>query len=61
MFLLLVQRIFGPRSFVPSVLLPDSYNYYRVVQKPADLSKSIEEGGCFECVICMTDISYTGK
>lgn len=59
--ILVLQRIFGPRYFIPASLLPDSYNYYRVVQKPSDLAKGIEEGGCFECVICMTDISYTGK
>ena len=45
------QRIRGPRWFVPWVLLPHVYNYYRSV--PVD-----EEAGVTnECVICMAEIS----
>ena len=45
--LMLSQKKWGPRWFVPWVLLPNVYNYYRNV--PSDP----EAGESLECVICM--------
>lgn len=47
--LLLTQKKFGPRWFVPWICLPNVYNYYRKV----DLD---EEFGVPECVVCMADL-----
>jgi len=45
--LMFSQKKLGPRWFVPWLLLPHVYNYYRAV--PTDP----EQGGSRECVICM--------
>tara|TARA_A100001015_G_scaffold244631_1_gene280226 strand:+ start:162 stop:521 length:360 start_codon:yes stop_codon:yes gene_type:complete len=48
-FLMLTQRKWGARWFVPWVCLPHVYNYYRAVE--VDL-----ESGVPECVICMMEL-----
>jgi hypothetical protein len=48
--LLLTQKKFGPRWFVPWMCLPHVYNYYRKI----DLVD--EEFGVPECVVCMSEI-----
>ena len=45
--LMISQKRWGPRWFVPWILLPNVYNYYRNV--PNDP----EHGDAIECVICM--------
>ena len=47
--LLLSQKLFGPRWFVPWVCLPHVYNYYRKIDMD-------EEFGVPECVVCMSEI-----
>jgi hypothetical protein len=47
--LLLAQRLFGPRCFVPWIFLPHVYNYYRKIDMD-------EEFGVPECVVCMSEI-----
>lgn len=47
--LMLSQKRFGPRWFVPWMFLPNVYNYYRRI----DLD---EEFGVPECVVCMAEI-----
>ena len=49
MCVIVLQRRFGPRWFVPWICLPHVYNYYRVVLPD-------EEHGAPECVICMNEI-----
>jgi hypothetical protein len=48
-FLLITQRMFGPRWFVPWICLPHVYNYYRKIEMD-------EEFGVPECVVCMSEI-----
>lgn len=47
--LLVTQRMFGPRWFVPWMCLPHVYNYYRKIDVD-------EEFGVPECVVCMSEI-----
>ena len=47
--ILLTQKRFGPRWFVPWIFLPHVYNYYRKVDMD-------EEFGVPECVVCMSEI-----
>ena len=47
--IMLTQKRFGPRWFVPWICLPNVYNYYRRI----DLD---EEFGVPECVVCMAEI-----
>jgi hypothetical protein len=47
--LMLTQRRYGPRWFVPWMCLPNVYNYYRRVELD-------EEFGVPECVVCMGEI-----
>ena len=47
--LLLTQKMFGPRWFVPWMCLPNVYNYYRKIDVD-------EEFGVPECVVCMSEI-----
>ena len=47
--LLVTQKMFGPRWFVPWMCLPHVYNYYRKIELD-------EEFGVPECVVCMSEI-----
>ena len=47
--ILLTQKRFGPRWFVPWIFLPNVYNYYRKVELD-------EEFGVPECVVCMAEL-----
>ena len=52
--LLLTQRKFGPRWFVPWMCLPHVYNYYRKIELD-------EEFGVPECVVCMSEIDLKNE
>lgn len=43
---MMLQRVLGPRWFIPRICMPQAYNYFRSVQ--------IDSGT--ECVICMSEI-----
>lgn len=47
--IMLTQKRFGPRWFVPWMCLPNVYNYYRRIELD-------EEFGVPECVVCMAEI-----
>eukprot|EP01066_Platyproteum_vivax_P011399 Platyproteum_vivax@DN5179_c0_g1_i1.p1 len=58
MLVVLSQRYFGPRWFIPWWCIPGAYNYYRKVVVQTD-----EEAPNMypECVICMCDIEASDK
>jgi len=53
-FMLLQRSRLGPRFFVPRVLRPQAYNYYRSFAEEKDFEES-------ECIICMTPLNIPGK
>ncbi|PFH38160.1 zinc finger, C3HC4 type (RING finger) domain-containing protein [Besnoitia besnoiti] len=57
-FLMLAQRRFGSRFFVPLDRLPHVYNYHRPL--PSSLANDTE-GGLPECAICMNTINLKGR
>lgn len=48
--LIVAQRYFGPRCFIPRACFPDDYDYHRAI--PASILGASNP----ECVICMSDI-----
>jgi hypothetical protein len=57
MVVLILQKTWSPRWFVPLMFLPHVYNYYKPLpdkRTPEDLEQG--EAGIHECVICMNEV-----
>eukprot|EP00923_Selenidium_pygospionis_P018999 GHVN01033147.1.p1 GENE.GHVN01033147.1~~GHVN01033147.1.p1 ORF type:complete len:660 (-),score=94.42 GHVN01033147.1:1070-3049(-) len=58
---MLLQRRYGSRFFVPLSWLPHVYDYHRHVTVADMKGVDSESGGAVDCVICMTDVGVSDR
>ncbi len=51
-----MQSYFGTRFFVPSILLPEKYNYFIKMPENIDIEAHIDTEFNEDCIICMNPL-----